>query len=45
MTLPAYDISKKCSAALVWIEVAQDLDFRFQEISEAIAQAQNAIFG
>jgi acyl-CoA reductase-like NAD-dependent aldehyde dehydrogenase len=42
MTLPTYDISKKCSGALVWIEIVQDLDSRFQEVSEAVAQAKTA---
>ena len=40
MTVSACNISKKCSAALVWIEAMKDLDSRFQEISEAVAQAK-----
>jgi hypothetical protein len=42
MAVPAYHTSKKCSAALIWIEVVQDLDSRFQEIREAVAQAETA---
>ena len=40
MTVSACNISKKCSAALVWIEAMKDLDSRFQELSEAVAQAK-----
>jgi hypothetical protein len=46
MRVPAYDILKKDSAALVWIEAVQDLDLAKRRIKELAARyaAEYVIF-